>query len=369
MIAFCRLLRDRDLAVSPAEAITALETARSIDLADRHELKLALRSVLTSCPEDLPVFDVSFEEFWQSRVLEGGDDHFTTREAGASDRGPGQHQMRVELDAPAGSPRRAPDEQAVSAPVSSPVETLAYRDFGSFRPEELPDIRRAIALLARKLATRASRRYRTASTGRQIDLRRSFRRNIQYGGTLVQLAHRRRRIHKQRVVLICDVSRSMEAYSVFLLQFIYALHDVLGRVDSFVFSTRLTRVTEYFSHHTIELALEQIAREAPDWAGGTRIGDSLHTFNTRWARQVLGPHTVVLIVSDGLDSGHWSVLQREVIELEQRAERLIWLNPALGRAGYRPVARGMAVALPHVSLFASAHNLASLKELAANLTR
>jgi hypothetical protein len=367
MIAFCRLLRERELAVSTAEVVDALQTARSIDLADRQELKLALRSVLTTCPEDVPVFEASFEEFWRSRALEGGDDHFATRGVRHLERGSGQELPRVDPDAMQASARPDADE-APSAPVSSPLEVLAQRDFASFRPDELPEIRRAIVLVARRLATRAGRRYR-AGRGHAIDLRRTFRRNIQYGGTIVELARRRRKIRKLRLVLICDVSRSMEVYSTFVLQFVYALHDVLAHVESFVFSTRLTRVTEYLSRPSIEQALEQIARDAPDWAGGTRIGDSLKTFNAQWARRVLGPHTVVLILSDGLDSGHWSVLQREMIDLEKRAERVIWLNPALGNPAYRPVARGMTVALPHVAHFASAHNLASLKELAAELTR
>jgi uncharacterized protein len=368
MVAFCRLLRERELAVTPAEVIDALETARSIDLADRAELKLALRSVLTTRPEDLPVFDQSFEEFWRSHAPEGGDDHFTTRNIRQTDQGPGQHLPRVQSDPLAGLPRPA-DDQAPSAPVSSPLEVLAQRNFAQFRADELAEIRRAVGLVARKLATRASRRYRAGRIGHHIDLRRTFRRNLQYGGTLVELARRRRKIRKQRLVLICDVSRSMETYSTFLLQFVYALHNALGRVESFVFSTRLTRVTEYFSHRSIELALEQVAGDAPDWAGGTRIGDSLHTFNSHWARQVLRPHTLVLILSDGLDSGHWSVLEREMAELDRRAERVIWLNPLLGDKGYQPTARGMRVALPHVALFASAHNLASLRDLAAHLTR
>jgi uncharacterized protein with von Willebrand factor type A (vWA) domain len=160
----------------------------------------------------------------------------------------------------------------------------------------------------------------------------------------------------------------METYTTFLLQFIYALHAVLGNVESFVFSTRLTRVTDYFETSSIELALERIAHDAPDWAGGTRIGDSLATFNALWSRRLLTRHTVVLILSDGLDSGHWSVLEREVIELEKRAERVIWLNPLLGDAGYRAVARGMRVSLPHVSVFASAHNLDSLRKLVLELS-
>jgi len=367
MIAFCRLLRERELAVSTAEVIDALQSARLVDLADRQELKLALRCVLTTCPEDLPVFDSSFEEFWRSHVLEGGDDHFATRDTRHLERGSGQEVPWVDPDAVQLSARPNADE-SLSAPVSSPIEVLGQRDFASFGPDELPEIRRALVLVARRLATRASRRYRAGRRGHSIDLRRSFRRNIQYGGSIVEFARRRRKIRKQRLVLICDVSRSMEVYSRFVLQFVYALHDVLGHVESFVFSTRLTRVTEYLSSPSIEQALERIARDAPDWAGGTRIGDSLQTFNARWARRMLGQKTIVLILSDGLDSGYWSVLEREMIELQKRAERVIWLNPALGNPAYRPVARGMTVALPHVAHFASAHNLASLKELANQLT-
>lgn len=361
MVAFCRLLRERELLVTPAEVSDALRTARSIDLTDRDELRLALRSVLTSRPQDLPVFDASFEEFWRSRELEGGDDHFTTRDRAAHGRG---QQVPSTAQVEVGERRDLVD--TVSAPVSSPIEVLAERDFSSFRPDELDQIRRMIVLVARRLATRSSRRYRASRDGHRIDPRRTFRRNVQYSGTILELHWRRRKIRKPHIVLICDVSRSMETYSTFLLQFIYALQHTLGKVESFVFSTRLTRVTDYFKSSNIELALERMALEAPDWAGGTRIGDSLHAFNAYWARRVVNQRTVVLILSDGLDSGHWSVLEREMADLERRAKRVIWLNPLLGNDGYRAVARGMRVALPYVSLFATAHNLASLRELATS---
>jgi uncharacterized protein with von Willebrand factor type A (vWA) domain len=363
IVAFCRLLRERDLLVSSSEVIDALETARLIDLADRDEFKLALRGILTSRPEDLPAFDLAFEQFWRTLPLEGGDDHFSTRERAKLGRGQEQRQT-AQLDAMPGPPL----QDNVSAPVSSPIEVLSERNFASFEADELAAIRRVVMEMARRLATRASRRYRANRHGRRIDLRRTMRRSLQYGGTPVELSHKRQAIRKQRIVLICDVSRSMESYSTFLLQFIYALQHALGHVESFVFSTRLTRVTEYFRSSTIQLALERMAREVPDWAGGTRIGDSLHTFNRDWARQVLNPRTVVLILSDGIDSGHWSVMEREVEEIKRRAARLIWLNPLLGNADYRPTARGLRASLPHVSLFASAHNLAALRTLVQQLS-
>jgi len=362
ILAFCRVLRERDLLVSSSEVIDALETARLIDLTDRDEFKLALRGILTSRPEDLAVFDLAFEQFWRTRPLEGGDDHFTTRERAKRGRGQ-QLSQAAQLDATPGPPL----QDNVSAPVSSPIEVLSERDFGLFEANELAAIRRVVQSMARKLATRANRRYHASRHGRRIDLRRTMRRSLQFGGTPVELSHKRQIIRKQRIVVICDVSRSMETYSTFLLQFIYAIQHAFGHVESFVFSTRLTRVTDYFRSSTIQLALDRMAHEVPDWAGGTRIGDSLHAFNRDWARQVLNPRTVVLILSDGVDSGHWSVMEREVAEIERRAARLIWLNPLLGNAEYRPMARGLRAALPHVSLFASAHNLAALRDLIEKL--
>jgi uncharacterized protein len=364
IVQFCRLLRERDLLVTPSEVIDALRTAETIDLVDRLELKLALRTVLTARREDLPVFDATFEEFWRSRATEGGDDHFTSRDPDAH--GPGQElPQRVDADA-----TNAEEEarEGSDAPQFSPIEVLARRDFQSFDADQLTEITRAILLVTRRLALQQSRRYRATRRGQMLDLRRTFRRNIKYGGTILELSHKRRKLKKPRMVLLCDVSRSMEVYSTFLLQFIYALQNAFGRVESFVFSTRLTRVTDYFKSGDIYTALERIGREVPDWAGGTRIGDSLRTFNRQWALRVVDRHTIVLILSDGLDSGEAGVLGDEMEQIERRAARVIWLNPLLGQDGYRPVARTMRAALAHVTVFASAHNLESLQALGRSLS-
>jgi uncharacterized protein len=363
IVQFCRLLRERDLLVTPSEVIDALRTAESIDIVDRLELKLALRTVLTARREDLPVFDATFEEFWRSRATEGGDDHFASRDPDAH--GPGQ-ELPQHVDADAASTQQEAPEGS-DAPQFSPIEVLARRDFQSFDADQLTEITRAILLVTRRLALQQSRRYRATRRGQMLDLRRTFRRNIKYGGTIVELSHKRRKLKKPRMVLLCDVSRSMEVYSTFLLQFIYALQNAFVRVESFVFSTRLTRVTDYFKTRDIYTALERIGREVPDWAGGTRIGDSLRTFNRQWALRVVDRHTIVLILSDGLDSGEAGVLGDEMEQIERRAGRVIWLNPLLGNDGYRPVARTMRAALAHVTVFASAHNLESLQALGRSL--
>src|SRR5215469_949738 len=361
IIDFCRLLREREMLVTPSEVIDAIRTADAVDISDRQEFKTALRSVLTARPEDIPVHDATFDEFWRGRLAE-------LMEQRGEEGMPSQDEQAQGEELP--QPQIAEGDEAeagLDMPLYSPVEVLTSRDFSSFVPDEMQEIARAIMIVARRLATRESRRYRSTQRGHAIDLRRTMRRNIKYGGTVVELARKRRKIRKPRIVLICDVSRSMDTYSKFLLQFIYALQNTLGRVESFVFSTRLTRVTDYFKSSDIYTALDRIAREVPDWSGGTRIGESLRTFNSDWALRTVNKHTIVLIMSDGLDTGDASVLEHEMEQIQRRAARVIWLNPLLGNEDYRPLARGMSAALPHVNLFASAHNLASLQALGRHL--
>jgi uncharacterized protein len=362
IIDFCRLLRDREMLVTPSEVIDAIRTADAVDLSDRQEFKTALRSVLTARPEDIPIHDATFDEFWRTRIPdrmeERGEEGVATEDPEAQGEEMPQPQIAEGDQADTDE-----DEEGLDMPLYSPVEVLASRDFSSFVPDEMQEIARAIMVVARRLATRESRRYRSTQRGHAVDLRRTMRRNIKYGGTVVELAKKKRKIRKPRIVLICDVSRSMDTYSKFLLQFIYALQNTLGRVESFVFSTRLTRVTDYFKTSDIYMALDRIAREVPDWSGGTRIGESLKTFNAEWALRTVNKHTIVLIMSDGLDTGDASVLEHEMEQIQRRAARVIWLNPLLGNEDYRPLARGMSAALPHVNLFASAHNLASLQAL------
>jgi uncharacterized protein with von Willebrand factor type A (vWA) domain len=361
IIDFCRVLREREMLVTPSEVIDAIKTADIVDLADRQEFKTALRSVLTARPEDIPLHDATFDEFWRTRLVERVEERGEDGVAGEDPEAQGEELPQPQVSE--GDEAEPDDEEGLDMPLYSPVEVLAGRDFSTFVPDEMQDIARAILLIARRLSTRESRRYRSTQRGHAIDLRRTMRRNIKYGGTVVELAKKKRKIRKPKIVLICDVSRSMDTYSKFLLQFIYALQNTLGRVESFVFSTRLTRVTEYFRASDIYTALDRIAREVPDWSGGTRIGESLKVFNHDWSLRMVNQHTIVLIMSDGLDTGDASVLEYEMEQIQRRAARVIWLNPLLGNEDYRPLARGMSAALPHVNLFASAHNLASLQAL------
>src|SRR5262249_47435924 len=211
-----------DLLVSPSEVIDALRAVQTIDVVDRTEMWLALRTVLTARREDVPVFDAAFEEFWRRAPSEGGDDHFTVRDPNA--RGAGHEQAHELRDARADGPQAEEERRDGETPRYSPIEVLAQRSFINFDADELEDLHRALALIARRLALHHSRRFRAARRGHALDLRRTMRRNIKYGGVTLELAHKERKRRKPRLVLLCDVSRSMERYATFLLQFIHALH-------------------------------------------------------------------------------------------------------------------------------------------------
>src|SRR5439155_863707 len=190
-----------------------------------------------------------------------------------------------------------------SIPAYSPVELLTQKDFSTFTGNDLDEVSRLVVAIARRVATRLSRRVRAVRRGHALDLRRTIRHSLRRGGEIVELAYRKRRIQKTRVVLLADVSGSMDLYSRFLIQFIFALQHALGQVETLVFSTTLTRVTEALSASDLRAALDQVARTVPDWSGGTKIGQSLRAFLTRYGGLLPPPGTVVIVISDGWDAG------------------------------------------------------------------
>ena len=359
---FGRRLRRRGLLVGPLEISDALRALTAVDLADRELVRFSLRAVFCSHAEDLPVFDEEFARFWQGPAMDGapasGDD---AAEGPAGPAGEaGEERGRDVAVAEWNDRGETDDEQEV--PAYSPAEGRTHKDFSAFAADELQAITDLIIIIARLIATRLSRRTRAARRGSLVDLRRTMRRNLRYGGDVLDLVWRRRKIRKASLVLLCDVSGSMDIYSRFLVQFIYALQGALSHVESFLFSTSLTRVTDVLGRRDIREALRDASERVPDWSGGTKIGASLRQFNEAYGRLVDG-RTIVVICSDGWDTGDLEVLESAMRTLHARAGRVIWLNPLLGSPGYEPVTQGMSVALPYVDVFASAHNLSGLRAL------
>jgi uncharacterized protein with von Willebrand factor type A (vWA) domain len=319
-------LRERGLLVTPSESIDGLRALRTVNIADRHEFYLALRTVMTSRVEDMPIFDEVFYSFWPSvleeELWDEGSEQFdalpsSMRPAGEETGEGGEERVAQEVEAAEEDEGEGEDEEEVAG--YSAEEMLSTKDFSAFRADELEEMIRVTLRMARKMATRLSRRMERTRHGHVIDRRRTVRNNLKYGGDVIELAYKKRKIKKTKLVLLCDVSGSMDIYSRFLLQFIYALQSNFAKTESFVFSTQLSRVTEYFKEHDIYEALDVISNEVLDWSGGTRIGQSLATFNEDWASSVLDQRTVVIVLSDGWDTGDADVLEREMAELQRRA--------------------------------------------------
>jgi uncharacterized protein with von Willebrand factor type A (vWA) domain len=235
--------------------------------------------------------------------------------------------------------------------------------------QELLAVKQLMLQMSWHIEPRRTRRTVRAHSGRWLDLRRTLRQNLRFGGEILQLALKTRKQRRRPLVLLCDISGSMERYSRVLLQFIYVVTSRLDRVESFVFSTRLTRITRQLRSRDVDQALEEASALVIDWAGGTRIGEALKSFNYTWARRVLGQGAVVMIISDGWDRGDIDLLAHEMDRLQRSCHRLIWLNPLLGDTDYQPLVRGIQAALPHVDDFLPVHNLNSLEQLAEILAK
>ena len=373
MLAFGGVLRASGLPVTTPELMDAVRALEVVDLMDRDEVYLALRAVLVSRMEEQPAFDRCFESFWRFQAEDGqGLDGLVSmaqptlpdNEHGGNPPDAGQEkQAQIALDD--WDEGEASDDEPLEVPGLSNREVLMEQDFSTFPAEQLDEVARLTVLIAKRLARRMSRRRKPTRRGGIVDLRRSMRANLMKG-EIIELRRRARRRRKVRLVLLCDVSGSMDLYSRFLLQFLYALQNVFGRVETFTFATRLTRVSDLLRGPSYKRALRRLT-EVRDWSGGTRIGDAIRDFNEEWSRLV-DRRTIVLILSDGWDTGEPDVLAQEMLTLKRRAGRVLWLNPLLGNPSYEPLTRGMAAALPLIDHFAAAHNLSSLRELATHLT-
>lgn len=373
LLTFCRLLRRLGLKITTGRILDLFRSLNHIDLTDKMALYYTARTNLVSSYEEMAIFDTLFRAFWRYQVEgeeagglpgeEGEEGEELLLEQLLTDKGEGEgtgDSGEGKEEEILGEGEEGEKEEEDILPSYSPLEVLAKKDFSSLEPDEIPQMRRLIAKLVPKLATRLSRRRRRHLRRGTLDLRRTLRRNIRHGGELLRLVRRRRRIQKTKVVLLCDVSGSMDAYSNFLIQFLYSLQHQLPHLKTFVFSTRLTEATPHLRHKDIHSALSHLSEEVHDWSGGTQIGNCLKAFNYRWGKQLVNSRTIVLLISDGWDRGDIDLLAAEMARLKSRSHKVIWLNPLLGSPGYRPIDRGMRTALPYVDQFLPAHNLEGL---------
>ncbi len=351
--------------ITSGRVIDAGRCIALLDLRRREDFRAALRANLVSQVEDFSAFDTLFNLYWRSDSRNDREVLPRARyvDGGAPQRGRQEGGRTVPVET------RIAHEPEVDNPAASFNDTdlLTTRDFSRYSDEDVKRTRRVIRQLAPRLASAVSRRTHASRSRGTVDLRRSIRASVRYGGEVMELHRQRRRIARLRLVVLCDVSGSMDTYSRFLVQFLYAMQAELRHVSTFVFSTRLNEVTHLLRQRTFDGALAQIRAEVDSWSGGTSIGASLYAFDRRYGKQRLSARTVVVIVSDGWDRGDPALIARAMASIKRRSYRILWLNPLLAGRGYQPVARGMAAALPYIDYFLPAHNLDSLVRVARTL--
>jgi uncharacterized protein len=375
LMAFARALKQLGVKVSLSQVIDASRSADLVDVAEKSDFRAVLRSNLILQKEDFPTFDMLFDSFWREQSYERvpmetmeiqGTPTDSHSQEGGDEEG-GLEDTAVESIPKENVPLENLDE--FSVPTYSPQELMNRKDFSEMGVEESRAIARAILLIATKIATQISRRKKIGRKGSTVDPRWTMRRSMKYGGEIIDLVRRKKRIKKTRVVLLCDVSGSMDCYSRFLIQFMYGLQNELWGVETFVFSTSLSRITHLIRTKDIANALEKISGSILGWSGGTNIGRSLHTFNRNFAPSIVTHRTVVVIISDGWDRGDVSLLEREMQDIKRRCKKIIWLNPLLASENYEPLCKGMQAALPYLDLFLSVHNVNSLVTLGRTLEK
>jgi uncharacterized protein with von Willebrand factor type A (vWA) domain len=370
--AFGRHLRERGLDATPGTAIDGVRALAAIDVGDRDDVYHALRAVFVTRRQDIPLFDAAFDEWWGSARREPGAQSQHGKRSNPAVIAPWDEPQRgppsTYLTRWAASLAEAEREDPVAIAMPSSHEARGTKDFRHFDQADLVELEDVAARIVRRLRSRRSRRWRMARRGPRLDARRIVRLALSTGGEPIRLARRERKLRRTKLVVVCDVSGSMDLYSRFLLQVIYALQNAFARVETFVFSTRLTHITDALTHKHYEEALDALARiSGSSWSGGTRIGESLMQLRVAW-RRLLDRRTAVIILSDGWDTGDPEVLGSTLADIKRRAGRIIWLNPLLGNPLYEPATQGMQAALPYVDVFAPAHDLASLERLAGYLS-
>jgi len=364
---FVHTLRVAGLPVSTAQTLAFVQAMELVGLEQREHVYHAGRALLVSRKEDLAVYDFIFGRFWRAGA---GTSAVRARHERPSAQEPrparGSFTVANYDDFRSWESAREIDIEDRRGTWSN-LEVLRTKRFAAMSPEELDALRRLIRDTPWSASLRRTRRLVTSPHGRMLDMRRAMRRALRHGGLVVTPPRRTAKIKERPIVFLADISGSMDRYSRLALQFLHAALRSRRNVECFVFGTRLTRLTPQLRIRNVDRAVDSAAAAVTDWAGGTRIGDSLRDFNRRWSRRVLRRGAIAVVLSDGLDRGDLTTLRREMRWLRDRAWRVIWLNPLAGSAGFSPTAEGMAAALEFIDDFLPAHNLRSLEGFVASL--
>ncbi len=363
---FCRLLRQMDVNVTTTNQLGWCRSVQLINISERETFYHTARTNLIANQADRETFDMAFNLFWryprpEFQVADTGSEELESSALqDLYDADDEENVIEQWLDYEEADDEEGQEDDPIAYSVD---EVLTRKDFSTFTKEDMERAQEVVAKLAAVLATRLSRRKVISKKGRTIDFRRSWRRSLAYGGEPIELMQKQQKIKKTKILLLCDVSGSMDCYAKFLIQFIYGMQQELREVEVAVFSTHLTNITGLLQRKGLAEGLNEVANVVPDWSGGTKIGESLLEFYRQFASSFSAYRSVVILISDGWDRGDTDLLRRSMEMLHRHAYKLIWLNPLIGSDTYQPICRGIRTALPYVDYFLPAHNLESLAQL------
>jgi uncharacterized protein len=361
IVQFCRYLRTEGFNIAAPEEADALRTIEILEpYQEQAQLCLALKTILSRSREQAERFDELFDYYFKQ--LEKAVDSKVAEQEKQKDFKPkntAEQQFIALRNWLHGN--NAQDEEITQHTYSADT-VLGKKDFAHLTEEELQAVFELIQMLARRLAQQHNRRYKKDKNG-ILDLRRTLRQNLRRGGEMLELLTKKRQKRRVQLVLLCDVSQSMELYSRFLLQFAYAFQQVFKRIETFVFSTELVKTSEILRGSDFTKMLNELSETVPNWSGGTRIGESLRQFTEQHSQKCLTSKTIVLIMSDGWDTGEVAVLEQAMQTIHKKAKKVIWLNPLAGNPNYEPNTACMEKAMPYIDVFNAGHNVESIKNL------
>lgn len=361
IVQFCRYLRTEGYKTAAPEEADALRTIEILEpYQEQAQLCLALKTILSRSKEQAERFDELFDYYFKQ--LEKAIDSKVAEQEKPKDFKPKNNaeQQFIALRNWLNS-NNAQDEEITQHTYSADT-VLGKKDFAHLTEEELQAVYELILMLARRLAQQHNRRYKKDKNG-MLDLRRTLRQNLRRGGEMLELLTKKRQKRRVQLVLLCDVSQSMELYSRFLLQFAYAFQQVFKRIETFVFSTELIKTSEILRGPDFTKMLNELSETVPNWSGGTRIGESLRQFTEQHTQKCLTSKTIVLIMSDGWDTGEVEVLEQAMKTIHQKAKKVIWLNPLAGNPNYEPNTACMEKAMPYIDVLNAGHNVESIKNI------
>jgi len=358
-IAFARFLRTKDFNIGPIDETELLNTIATRCPKSYEEQQNLYKALWVKNRKQFVVFDELYQQYWNeiaraenSKIKEQTEE--TLKKAKKKNTAPTLQELKSWLFA-----GRVEEKQDIA--TYSAFEALSQKDFSMFLQSEHKELTQILKQIARRLANKYNRRYHKNKKAKLVDLKNTIKTSLKEGLEINRVLYKQQVKRKVNIVLLCDVSRSMELYSRFLIEFMYGFQQVLRYLHTFIFSTRLVPLSHLLKDGDYQKVLSNLSGQVPYWSGGTKIGASLHQFKEKYATRLLNQRTVIIILSDGWDTGDLGILGNTMHYLQRKSHKLIWLNPLAGNPTYQPSTKAMQVCLPYIDLFASAHNVSSLK--------